>query len=154
MVSAPFHTDIHELGPRDWTSGLFVSDRNLQPKILLDDSSIFIPKIGCLFVSLPPGPEIKYRVSHIHARLLLVVVFKWGAGFTFFQNCTYLLLFSHQSKICLWSRKDLAGEVNNGFRLGANGFGNPNVEESECASLSCFYLCAKPQKLLLVVIVF
>ena len=82
------------------------------------------------------------------------MVFKWGAGFTFFQTCTDLLPFSHQSKTYLWSRKDLAGEVNNGFRLGANGFGNPNVEESESASLSCCYLCAKPQKLFLVVTVF
>ena len=40
--------------------------------------SIFIPKIGFLFVSLPPGPEIKYRVSHIHARLLFSVGFLSG----------------------------------------------------------------------------
>ena len=33
-------------------------------EILLCDRSIFIPKIGFIFVSLPPGPKIKYRVSH------------------------------------------------------------------------------------------
>ena len=54
-------------------------------EILLCDRSIFIPKIGFIFVSLPPGPKIKYRVSHFHGGLALVSVFNCGGNYK--TNC-------------------------------------------------------------------
>ena len=68
-------------------------------EILLCDRSIFIPKIGFIFVSLPPGPKIKYRVSHFHEGLALVLVFNCGGNsnkeeiFVSSEQCASLSLF-------------------------------------------------------------
>ena len=67
-------------------------------EILLCDRSIFIPKIGFIFVSLPPGPKIKYRVSHFHKGLTLVLVLNCGGNsdkkiLIFSEQCASLSLF-------------------------------------------------------------
>ena len=76
-----------------------LSSNENSPKILLCDRSIFIPKIGFIFVSLPPGPKIKYRVSHFDEGLALVSVFNCGGNsnkeeiFVFSEQCASLSLF-------------------------------------------------------------
>ena len=68
-------------------------------EILLCDRSIFIPKIGFIFVSSPPGPKIKYRVSHFHEGLALVLFLNCGGNsnkeeiFVFSEQCASLSLF-------------------------------------------------------------